>query len=582
MKALYFSIFLLLLMVAGIANAQAPGKFNYQAVARDGSGSFLPNQAVRLQVSIRQGSVSGSIVYTESHAVTTTNIGLINVAIGTGVVSSGSFGAINWGAGPYYIEMGLDASGGTNYTILGTQQFLSVPYAMFADSSANPGPAGPMGPVGPQGAQGQAGPTGPQGAQGQTGLTGPQGAQGQTGPAGPQGQQGVAGPTGPAGPIGLTGPTGPQGAQGPQGIQGDPGPIGPVGPAGPMGQPGQTGAVGPQGPQGDPGPTGPVGPTGQTGPQGQQGNQGPQGSTGPQGPTGPAGSANINGTSGYVIKFTPNGTTGGNSVIWSENLGSGSQNVGIGTTNPSSSYKVVVTTGLNYGIASTGSHTGVVGIGNGLSSGLVDPNGSGIAGAGTVRGVVGYSTSTSTSVVRAGGYFQTNGSGSYAYIGCRTSSNTARKIEGNGTVNTTVKDQQDNLVVLSAPEAPENLFMDFGAGQLVNGVAHVDLDKTLSKNIVVDTMHPLRVFIQLEGDCNGVFVTNKSANGFDIRELSQGTSSTTFTWFVTANRADEVLPDGTISRYSEERFAPAIGPASSTTSTSHPQNDSPNPGKDLK
>ena len=109
-------------------------------------------------------------------------------------------------------------------------------------------------------------------------------------------------------------------------------------------------------------------------------------------------------------------------------------------------------------------------------------------------------------------------------------------------------------------EAPENLFQDYGSGSLVNGNAHISLDPIFSKNIVVNSNHPLRVFIQLEGDCNGVYVTNKTANGFDVKELAGGSSSIPFTWTVVANRADLILEDGSISPFSQERFAPAQGP----------------------
>ena len=65
----------------------------------------------------------------------------------------------------------------------------------------------------------------------------------------------------------------------------------------------------------------------------------------------------------------------------------------------------------------------------------------------------------------------------------------------------------------------------------------------------------LAVIIQLEGDCNGVFVTNKTGNSFDVVELKNGNSNITFTWFVTANRADTYLSDGTIdSKHADVRF----------------------------
>ena len=137
--------------------------------------------------------------------------------------------------------------------------------------------------------------------------------------------------------------------------------------------------------------------------------------------------------------------------------------------------------------------------------------------------------------------------------------NVARKIEGIGTVNTIIKDLNNNNVLMSCPEATENFFQDFGRSKLVNGKAHITLDPIFSKNIIVNEEHPLRVFVQLEGDCKGVFVSNQTALGFDVTELQGGNSSVSFTYFITANRADEVLADGTLSKYSAERFAPAIG-----------------------
>lgn len=205
------------------------------------------------------------------------------------------------------------------------------------------------------------------------------------------------------------------------------------------------------------------------------------------------------------------------------------------------------------------SGTAVVGAGNNLTGATYLVAGSGGSFSGSSFGAAGWSTTTTTGIVRAGGYFDSRAGTSFAYVGAITAANVNRKIEGNGTVNTVVKDLNNNNVVMSCPEAPENFFQDFGTGKLINGRATVELDKIFTKNIIVNDKHPLRVIIQLEGDCNGVYVTNKSASGFEVIELQNGKSDVPFTWFVTANRADEVMPDGTISRYSSERFAPAMG-----------------------
>lgn len=141
------------------------------------------------------------------------------------------------------------------------------------------------------------------------------------------------------------------------------------------------------------------------------------------------------------------------------------------------------------------------------------------------------------------------------------------KIIGTGLVSTVVKDTEDRLVTMYCPEAPEILFQDYGVGQLENGYARIDLDPILSRNIIVNDEHPMKVFIQLEGECNGVYVTNKSQYGFDVRELGGGTSDVPFAWSIVATRGDEEfsLPDGTVRTATyRARFGPAPEPLKST------------------
>ena len=233
----------------------------------------------------------------------------------------------------------------------------------------------------------------------------------------------------------------------------------------------------------------------------------------------------------------------------------------------------------------TASGVGIVGTGNDIAlavgGGFLTPTtGAGVVGDGTQYGVVGYATTdkatnpnnplaSNGANASAGGYFEMDNAGvtqSYAYVGVKDNTNTLRKIIGTGVVNTIVKDTKGNLVALTCPEAPEDLFQDYGSGVLVNGKTHIGIDPNLTKNIIVNEKHPLRVFVQLEGDCNGVFVANKTSSGFDVIELSNGHSNVHFSWSLTANRADEVLPNGDISKYSNERFATAPGPLPHTLS----------------
>lgn len=123
---------LLLLLISAAAFAQSPNAFNYQAVVRDGAGNVIANQAVGLRMAILQGSQNGTIVYQESFTPTTSDFGLANVAIGAGTVLNGSFANIDWGNGPYFIQVAVDPNGGTAYSVLGTSQLVSVPYALYA------------------------------------------------------------------------------------------------------------------------------------------------------------------------------------------------------------------------------------------------------------------------------------------------------------------------------------------------------------------------------------------------------------------------------------------------------------------
>ena len=114
--------------------AQSPNKMSFQAVIRDSTGGLVVNQNVGLRMSILQGSVSGSSVYTETHSTTTNSSGLISIEIGGGTTSD-DFSSIDWSNGPYYLKREVDPTGGTNYTISGTSEFLSVPYALHAKTA---------------------------------------------------------------------------------------------------------------------------------------------------------------------------------------------------------------------------------------------------------------------------------------------------------------------------------------------------------------------------------------------------------------------------------------------------------------
>src|SRR5690554_5634345 len=123
-----------LLMTASVF-AQAPEKMSYQAVVRDGSNALVSSTAVGMQISILQGSASGTAVYVETQTPTSNANGLVSLEIGAGTVVSGDFTTIDCANGPYFIKTETDPTGGTSYTITGTSQLLSVPYALHAKTA---------------------------------------------------------------------------------------------------------------------------------------------------------------------------------------------------------------------------------------------------------------------------------------------------------------------------------------------------------------------------------------------------------------------------------------------------------------
>lgn len=190
--------------------------------------------------------------------------------------------------------------------------------------------------------------------------------------------------------------------------------------------------------------------------------------------------------------------------------------------------------------------------------GAVPEAGKGITSGGEYVGVEGRSNyGASATIDRMGGLFYVSSSGGINAVATVGSvvDNVVYKILGFGTVNTLVQDNEGKERIMAAPESPEALFQDYGIGKLVNGYAKIDIDPVLTKNIRVDETHPMKVFIQLEGDCKGVYVFNKTATSFEVKELQSGNSNVSFSYQIVAFRADEERA-GIVSKYSDMRFKP--------------------------
>jgi hypothetical protein len=137
MKKLLLVLAMALSLPLAIFSQSAPQMFNYQGVARDNGGNVLANQAIGLQISVLSGSNVGPTVFEETHNVTTNNFGLFNLMIGSGTAVTGVLSDVDWGAEAHWVKVAMDASGGSSYTEMGTSQLLSVPYALYAETSGN-------------------------------------------------------------------------------------------------------------------------------------------------------------------------------------------------------------------------------------------------------------------------------------------------------------------------------------------------------------------------------------------------------------------------------------------------------------
>lgn len=138
MRTLFLRVFLVLLTFALCLSTifgQAPPKMSYQAVIRNSSDQLVTSTNVGMQIRILQGSTTGTAVYVETQTPTTNANGLVSLEIGSGTVVSGTFATIDWANDQYFIKIETDIDGGTNYTITGVSQLLSVSYALHAKTA---------------------------------------------------------------------------------------------------------------------------------------------------------------------------------------------------------------------------------------------------------------------------------------------------------------------------------------------------------------------------------------------------------------------------------------------------------------
>lgn len=126
-----------------LANAQPPQGIKYQAVLRGKDGKPWINKSVGVDLSIIEGNPNGQVIYKEEHGLLTNEFGLIQFVIGQGYRRTKTkFDEIIWGANDYFMKLEVDFEGNSKYVDIGTTQFLSVPYALFAGNARLVSPIG--------------------------------------------------------------------------------------------------------------------------------------------------------------------------------------------------------------------------------------------------------------------------------------------------------------------------------------------------------------------------------------------------------------------------------------------------------
>lgn len=129
MKKLYATLGL---FIASFLSAQVPQAFSYQTIAFNATGAPIANGNVALRISILDNSATGTVLYTETQNKTTNSKGLVNLNIGQGTPTTGNFGGINWGTNTKFVKVEMDPAGGSNYTNVGVNQLMSVPYSQVS------------------------------------------------------------------------------------------------------------------------------------------------------------------------------------------------------------------------------------------------------------------------------------------------------------------------------------------------------------------------------------------------------------------------------------------------------------------
>src|ERR1041385_1981957 len=126
-----------ILLCAFVAQAQSPPGINYQGIARNPDGKPIALKDITIRINIVKDNSNGDVEYAEIHSVKTNSFGLFTLVIGEGEVEDGDFQFISWAVGNKWLRVEMDPDGGSAFKLMGSQQFMSVPYAFYSRYSGS-------------------------------------------------------------------------------------------------------------------------------------------------------------------------------------------------------------------------------------------------------------------------------------------------------------------------------------------------------------------------------------------------------------------------------------------------------------
>ncbi len=116
--------------------SQSPNYFNYQSVVRNAEGELVTNQNVNFRFIIHEGSPTGTTVFSETQLIKSNAFGVCTMHVGQGDDATANLFDLDWGNNTFYLSIGVDITGATSFTDIGTVELLTVPYSFYSDKSA--------------------------------------------------------------------------------------------------------------------------------------------------------------------------------------------------------------------------------------------------------------------------------------------------------------------------------------------------------------------------------------------------------------------------------------------------------------